>query len=64
MKTTAVEQVVAEDESTTFTIDEVLADQKGFGDAVRFSLGCVGEFDAPLGAVTEKPLEQDGRPGW
>ena len=61
----AVEDVVAEHEGARLTVNELLADGEGLGQAVGRGLLCVGEVHAVARAVPEQALEvgQVGRRG-
>ena len=53
----AVEDVVAQDERTALTREELLADQERLREAFRLRLHGVRDRDAPLRAVAEQALE-------
>ena len=53
----AVKDVVPQDQAYRLIIDELLADQEGLGDALRFGLDLVGQLDAPAGAIAQQRLK-------
>ena len=53
----AVEDVVAQDQCTGLSGDELLADDEGLGEAVGHGLDGVGEFNSPILAIAEQTAE-------
>ena len=60
VKVVAVEDVVAEHEGRVVVADEVGADDKGLGEAVRTGLDGILQVDSPARAVAEKLFEARG----
>jgi hypothetical protein len=47
----AVEEIVTENEAGRFTSEELFPDEESLREAFRLRLRCVGNLQAPLGAI-------------